>query len=212
MTEERDIQTYSDNTSWTNVAYMTPVMVRDMDGQSWERAYFVTKDNADKKAPFAVIRVERLNYIKNCWETGNQSDRPVLEWFKRCMLATEEHMIINFDVPLNANHQNALIRANVLIDEEMRELGFTDCVEDTWYLCRRVSDDITFNVSINKKTAEVEIEVLEEDFLQHFDYQEQIRRGRNDKYIVAIHDKVQNHMAWLMRNRIIEGYRLGDYI
>ena len=121
-------------------------------------------------------------------------------------------MIINFDVPLDSNHQNALIRANVLRDDEMRELGFTDKVESTWYLCKKVSDDITFNVFINKRTAAVKIEVLDEAFLQHFDYQEQIRRGRNDKYIVAIHDKVQNHMAWLMRNRIIEGYRLGDYI
>lgn len=121
-------------------------------------------------------------------------------------------MIINFDVPLDRNHQNALIRANVLRDEEMRELGFTDCVKSTWYLCKKVSDDITFNVFIKKRTAAVKIEVLDEDFLQHFDYQNQIRGGRKDRYILLIHDKVQNYMAWLMRNRVIEGYRLGDYI
>lgn len=44
---------------------------------------------------------------------------------------------INDEVPLNSKGQNANIKANILSDEEMRSLGFTDYAKDRWYFCRR---------------------------------------------------------------------------
>mgnify|MGYP000845783015 CR=1 FL=1 len=119
---------------------------------------------------------------------------------------------INFDVPLTKRKQNAMIQANILDDKKMREIGFTDYSKDSWYYCRGLGSDISFNVSINKKTSEIKIDVLDECFLQPFDYQAQIQDGRNDDFINNINKQVQEQMKYLMDAGVITGYRMGDYI
>lgn len=119
---------------------------------------------------------------------------------------------INFDVPLTKRKQNAMIQANILDDKKMREIGFTDYSKDSWYYCRGLGSDISFNVSINKKTSEIKIDVLDEWFLQPFDYQAQIQDGRNDDFINNINKQVQEQMKYLMDAGVITGYRMGDYI
>lgn len=119
---------------------------------------------------------------------------------------------INFDVPLTKRKQNAMIQANILDDKKMREIGFTDYSKDSWYFCRDLRRDISFNVSINKKTGEIKIDVLDECFLQPFDYQAQIQDGRNDDLINNINKQVQEQMKYLMDAGVITGYRMGDYI
>lgn len=119
---------------------------------------------------------------------------------------------INFDVPLTKRKQNAMIQANILDDKEMHEIGFTDYSKDSWYYCRDIGLDISFNVSINKKTSEIKIDVLDEWFLQPFDYQAQIQDGRNDDFINNINKQVQGQMRRLMDAGVITGYRMGDYI
>ena len=39
-------------------------------------------------------------------------------------------------VEVNSNGVNKLIKYNILSDEEMRDIGFTDYSKDTWYFCR----------------------------------------------------------------------------
>ena len=119
---------------------------------------------------------------------------------------------INFDVPLTKRKQNAMIQANILDDKKMREIGFTDYSKDSWYYCRGLGSDISFNVSINKKTSKIKIDVLDECFLQPFDYQAQIQDGRNDDLINNINKQVQEQMKYLMDAGVITGYRMGDYI
>lgn len=119
---------------------------------------------------------------------------------------------INFDVPLTKRKQNAVIQANILDDKKMREIGFTDYSKDSWYYCRDIGLDISFNVSINKKMSEIKIDVLDEYFLQPFDYQAQIQDGRNDDFINNINKQVQEQMKYLMDTGVITGYRMGDYI
>lgn len=119
---------------------------------------------------------------------------------------------INFDVPLTKRKQNAMIQANILDDKKMHEIGFTDYSKDSWYYCRDIGLDISFNVSINKKTSEIKIDVLDEWFLQPFDYQAQIQDGRNDDFINNINKQVQGQMRYLMDTGVITGYRMGDYI
>ena len=119
---------------------------------------------------------------------------------------------INFEVPLTKKKQNAMIQANVLDDKKMREIGFTDYSKDSWYYCRGLGSDISFNVSINKKTSKIKIDVLDECFLQPFDYQAQIQDGRNDDFINNINKQVQEQMKYLMDAGVITGYRMGDYI
>ena len=42
------------------------------------------------------------------------------------------------NVEVNSNGVNKLIKYNILSDEEMRDIGFTDYAEDTWYFCRMI--------------------------------------------------------------------------
>ena len=69
--------------------------------------------------------------------------------------------------------------------------------------------DITFNISIVKSTKEVIIDVLDEEFLQPYDYQEML--GLND-IANEVHHKVQECMKSLVDSGIIVGYNMGDYI
>lgn len=119
---------------------------------------------------------------------------------------------INDKVPLNSKGQNANIKANILSDEEMRELGFTDYAKDRWYFCRGVGgkdSDISFNITIFKKTKDIQIDVLDEMFLQPYDFQMYI-----GTVAVAnrVYDDVQNYMKFFMDNGVIYGYTLCDYI
>lgn len=121
-------------------------------------------------------------------------------------------MIINYEVPLNTMHQNADIKAHILSDAIMRDIGFTDYVSNTWYLVRCVAEDTTFNVSIDKKTGHIEIEVLDENFLQPYQYQELLKNCPHAEFALKVHEAVQEQMKYLMDKGIITGYRLGDYI
>ena len=98
---------------------------------------------------------------------------------------------INDNVPLDSRNQNA---------------------KDRWYFSRRVGDkdcDISFNVTINKKTKAIEIDVLDELFLQPYDYQMYIGTIPVANHV---YDDVQKWMKYLMDNGVIYGYTLGDYI
>ena len=121
--------------------------------------------------------------------------------------------MINECVPLNSKGQNANIKVNILTDEEMRELGFTDYREGFWYYCKSVGDSktfkVTFNMTINKKTKEVEICVLDEFSLQPYDFQ--ILMGSNT-LANNVYDDVQDLMKHFIDKGIIYGYTLGDYI
>ena len=55
---------------------------------------------------------------------------------------------------------------NILEDERMRELGFTDRRGDTWYLCKQVAYMTTLNICIEKDGSDWSENVLDEFFLQ----------------------------------------------
>lgn len=123
--------------------------------------------------------------------------------------------LINNDVPLNEKNQNKNIEAVILPDKEMRDLGFTDWAKDSWYFTDRVGPkeaDISFNVSIKKDTGEIDIDVLDEDFCQPYDYQYGLVMGMRGKFALAVHRDVQKLMKKLMDGGVIKGYVIGDYI
>lgn len=119
---------------------------------------------------------------------------------------------INYNVPLNTINQNKNIKAHILSDKLMRELGFTDYDHKNWYFCKDIADDITFNVSIKKKTGNIRIEILDENFLQPYQYQELLKNCPNAEFALKVHEAVQGQMKYLMDKGVITGYRLGDYI
>lgn len=72
------------------------------------------------------------------------------------------------------------MKANVLSEERMRELGFTDFVKDSWYLFKIIDEiiitdekfSISYNLIINKENQECKIEILDERTLKSLDYKE----------------------------------------
>ncbi|CAL7896733.1 YopX family protein [Fusobacterium necrophorum] len=125
----------------------------------------------------------------------------------------EQKMFINFDVPLNNKVQNANIKAVLPLDSnKLKKLGFTSYDPKSYYYCKEIHEDITFNISIEKESKEVQIDVLDENFCQPYDYQRAIKNGAEKGIPIEIHKEVQKLMKMLLENEIIEGYILGDYI
>ena len=120
--------------------------------------------------------------------------------------------LINYNVNLNAINQNKNIKAHILSDQMMREIGFTDYDSKNWYFFKSIADNITFNVSIKKKTGYIRIEVLDENIMQPYQYQELLRNCPHAEFALKVHEAVQEQMKYLMDKGIITGYRLGDYI
>lgn len=120
---------------------------------------------------------------------------------------------INYDVPLES-HQNALIKANAASDKEMREAGFTDHREGTWYYCVMLSEvsEISFSCTIDKKTNHVKFDVLDEDWLQPYDYQSILKKDTKHPYSLLVHAQVQKQMHKLQELGVIYGYIPNDYI
>lgn len=112
----------------------------------------------------------------------------------------------------DANGLNAAIKANLLTEEEMRELGFTDYSEKSWYFCRSVGTDITFNVSILKDGGQLRIDVLDEDFGQPYDYQMILEHNPKFAHALKVKANVERYMSNLTDAGVITGWKQGDYI
>ena len=125
---------------------------------------------------------------------------------------------INYDVPVK-DHQNANIEFVNISEEELIKLGFRNN-ENDYYICKNLigKREITFNLTIHKNDKRIKIDILDENFLQPYDYQSILKRqqfvnGINiNSYSYRVHIKVQEIMKWLLDNNIIIGYQLGDYI
>ncbi|NMW01876.1 hypothetical protein HKK70_08865 [Bacillus safensis] len=63
------------------------------------------------------------------------------------------------------------MKFNILEEDKMRELGFTDHAKTGWYLCKRLKDNITFNLIISKKSLKGDIDILDELCLQPYPYE-----------------------------------------
>lgn len=63
------------------------------------------------------------------------------------------------------------MKFNILEEGKMRELGFIDQAKTRWYLCKRLKDKITFNLTISKKSLQGEIDILDELCLQPYPYE-----------------------------------------
>ncbi|MCM3365997.1 hypothetical protein M3621_04305 [Bacillus safensis] len=63
------------------------------------------------------------------------------------------------------------MKFNILEEDKMRELGFTDHTHISWYLYKRLRKNITFNLLIFKDSLEGDIDVLDELCLQPYPYE-----------------------------------------
>lgn len=96
--------------------------------------------------------------------------------------------------------------------ESLKAYGFTNYDKPTLYMCKGLELTITFNMSISIKTFKVEIDVLDNDFCQPYDYQYFLSKNPNHEFARKIEKKVNAILAKLQADGIIEGYLEGMYI
>ena len=133
-----------------------------------------------------------------------------------------ERNITMENVKLNKHGINAKIKATILSDAEMRNIGFTDYCEDRWYFRRTIKFpnikrykgfDISFGVSINKNNPEdLRIDVLDEDFCQPYDYQLMLDKDANFEPCLIVKKQVEEWMKFLMDKGVLSGHEYGEYI
>ena len=123
------------------------------------------------------------------------------------------------NVEVNSNGVNKLIKYNILSDEEMRAIGFTDYAKDTWYFCRMIKFpkehrrlDISFHVSIPKDNSDIQIDVLDEAFCQPYDYQYMLDKNPNFEPALVVKEQVEDWMKYLQDSGVISGHVYGEYI
>lgn len=125
------------------------------------------------------------------------------------------------EIKLNLHGVNAAIQGHIVSEERMRELGFTDYAKDRWYFSKKIQFpknknwkyiDITFNVTIPKDGSDIAIDVLDENFLQPYDYQHILNDNPNHPCAKIVSEQVEKWMEYLQDNGVLSGHIRGQYI
>ena len=97
------------------------------------------------------------------------------------------------DVELNEFHCNKKLQGHILSSREMKKAGFRE-LEDRWFYSRMLDKkaDISFDVSIYKDnpTERVNIEVFDEDYGQHYDFQKYLNKNPHFEFALKIRNAV----------------------
>ena len=97
--------------------------------------------------------------------------------------------------------------------EQLMNYGFTNYHKPYLYFMKMLTDNISFNLTINKKTLTItNIDVLDEDFLQPYDYQVFLMKNPKNKLARKIFNKVDEIFTKLQQDGIVNGYVRGMYI
>lgn len=148
----------------------------------------------------------QITHCPFCGELLPKVDIPVIP---------ESGLMYQEPVERNKNGNNAKIKVHVLPEEKMREIGFTDYSKDTWYYCKSVykKGDISFDVSVKKDdSSDWRIDVLDEDFMQPYDYQSTLREYPRATVPLTVRNEVEKYMKILADAGVISGHEYGEYI
>lgn len=118
------------------------------------------------------------------------------------------------EIEVNSYGTNKNIKAHILPESKMRKIGFTDHNPNVWYFSKVWDDvDISFNVSIPKnESAEIHIDVLDEMFLQPYDYQYILKNMPSHPIASTIKNRVDEQMVYLIENGVLSNWEVGDYV
>ena len=94
------------------------------------------------------------------------------------------------------------MKVNILTDDQMRNIGFTDYFKPNWYFCQEICETypITINFTISKKTKDFKIDILDENFLQPYPYEQDKKiRANAQKWVDYLVDKgiLQKNIKYL---------------
>ena len=138
----------------------------------------------------------------------------------------EFDVLMEDNVETNSHCVNKKIKANILDDDKMRNIGFSDHCKDRWYFCRVINFpktkeyrgfEVSFGVAIPKDGSDIRIDVLDEAFCQPYDYQSMIIRSREkgispNKTAMIVFEQVEMWMKYLIDAGVLEGHEYGEYI
>lgn len=124
----------------------------------------------------------------------------------------EKTQIVYDNVEVNSLGTNKAIKAHILDDEKMRDIGFTDYCKDKWYFCRDITEDVSFNVIIPKDGSDIEIITLDEDFGQPYDFQSIIENNPAFEYALKVKEGTYQLMEYLQNNGVLSDWQPGVYI
>ena len=117
-------------------------------------------------------------------------------------------------VEINDHGNNAAIKIHILDDATMKLNGFRRFIsgeDNWWYFCKRVYKDITFNMTIYDR-GDWCIDILDERFLQPYDYQAMYESGKYSPGVLTVVENVNEIMDSFIHKGIISGWEVGDYI
>lgn len=128
------------------------------------------------------------------------------------------------DVKVNSHGTNVAIKAHILPDDEMYDIGFKDYYpnkEDTkidyWYYLKSIPRlgrgiDIDFEVKIPKDGSDIEIMTIDCDYGQYYDYQRILSRHPTLECALKVQDFVEKQMERLQERGVLSGHNKGEYI
>lgn len=119
-------------------------------------------------------------------------------------------MKINNDVPLTEFGQNKNIKFHILDTDIMQSCGFR-FFNNHWFFCIGITDTISMIITI-EQNEEGKIDIMDDDFMQPYDFQSMINKGNPNNTVKIVQKKVYEIMENLIKSKIITGWNRGDYI
>lgn len=159
----------------------------------------------------------RLIDIENRYGTNSKEYSDALKLAKELGLVDNDYGAEPEEVETNSNGVNANIKANILSDDKMREIGFTENRKGYLYFSRILKvpnkkDEITFNVTIPRDGSDIRIDVLDEAFCQPYDYQHILYKNPTSGFALLVKKEVEHWMKHLTDAGVLEGHKYGEYI
>ena len=113
------------------------------------------------------------------------------------------------------------MKAIILSDKKMRDIGFTDHAKNRWYFMRSIKFpnikeyrgfNISFNLTIFKDNSDIRIDILDEWFLQPYDYQYVLQRNPQSECANIVKKQVDKWLKYLRDKGVLNGYVPNEYI
>ena len=164
---------------------------------------------------------DRLSEIELKYGKDNKQYTNTVKLAKRLKLINNNFGEDNEVVEVNSHGVNVKIKASILSDDKMREIGFTDYAKDRWYFCRMIkfpnnkqyrNFEVSFSVTIPKDNSDISIDVLDEAFCQPYDYQSMLHRNPEFKTALIVKEQVEEWMKFLDEHGVLTGHIPGEYI
>ena len=142
-------------------------------------------------------------------------DGNIVVHMKEIKLVPKDEPLIREAEDINEHGNNAAIWVYTYPAERMKELGFTNCRKGWWCLHKSLPYDVSFNLQIAENLSDWQIDILDEEYCQPYDYQNMIMNSKTSdipNIALEIKEEVDKIMEDLVDKGIIHNWKVGDYI